>query len=66
MYPTVIDGRTFIICTERDIDDGSSNDSWRAWCFFAFDLLAASSEGAVTLENKLLSSVGKRKEREKS
>lgn len=57
MYPTVIDGRTFIICTERDIDDGSSNDSWRAWCFFAFDRLVNIypaddiPKGAVTQES---------------
>lgn len=38
-YPTVIEGKTFLICTERAYEEHSKklSDNWRAWSFFAYD-----------------------------
>lgn len=37
MYRTVIEGRTFVICTERNYDYAGHPGGWRAWCFLAYD-----------------------------
>ena len=36
IFETEIDGRTFSICTERDLDVPGDRE-WHAWCFFAYD-----------------------------
>jgi hypothetical protein len=38
-YPVEIEGRTFVICTQRQdsASDGKHSHPWQAWSFFAYD-----------------------------
>ena|ERR1700722_19104564 len=38
-YPTVVEGLTFLICTDAlyDTASGRLSGEWRAWSFFAYD-----------------------------